>query len=461
MSGVSLPTLNYNVDAMGRTTTVTTSGADPVTATTYDIASRATAVTFGSGDTANFTFDSNSGFMTLYKETIAGSAASGSLTWNANGTLQKNIITDPFNSANAQTCTYSYDDLTRVKSVGCGTPWSQTFAYDAFGNLTKSGSLNWQPGYNASTNRYTLGGTSYEANGNLLTDTFHTYTWNAQGKSHTIDSITLIYDALGREVEMQNGGTNTEFVPDLATMNGQTQTRAFVKLTGGTKVQYQGSSISGYLVPDWIGSVRIASKNTQAYSYSLGFAPFGEQYAAGGNPPTVAWFGENPTNTVSDEYDADNRRIHSSQGRWISPDPAGLAAVELSNPQTLNRYAYVKNNPLNRVDPTGLNDCEAHADCENIGLGLGDFGQPGQDILGTQSFGPANAANGCAFSDITNCAASESDREIYRDILAENHFGFTAANALFQSIADYNKAVADENAYYRSAAYAAAVEAQR
>ncbi len=63
--------------------------------------------------------------------------------------------------------------------------------------------------------------------------------------------------------------------------------------------------------------------------------------------------------------------------------------------------------------------------------------------------------------DITNCAASESDREIYRDILAENHFGFTAANALFQSIADYNKAVADENAYYRSAAYAAAVEAQR
>src|SRR5207244_5401834 len=49
MSGVSLPTLNYNVDAMGRTTTVTTSGADPVTATTYDIASRATAVTFGSG----------------------------------------------------------------------------------------------------------------------------------------------------------------------------------------------------------------------------------------------------------------------------------------------------------------------------------------------------------------------------------------------------------------------------
>jgi len=36
------------------------------------------------------------------------------------------------------------------------------------------------------------------------------------------------------------------------------------------------------------------------------------------------------------------------------PDPAGLAAVDLTNPQTWNRYAYVGNNPLNAVDPLGL-----------------------------------------------------------------------------------------------------------
>jgi hypothetical protein len=33
---------------------------------------------------------------------------------------------------------------------------------------------------------------------------------------------------------------------------------------------------------------------------------------------------------------------------------AGLAAVNLSNPQSLNRYAYVYNDPLNWVDPDGL-----------------------------------------------------------------------------------------------------------
>jgi len=36
------------------------------------------------------------------------------------------------------------------------------------------------------------------------------------------------------------------------------------------------------------------------------------------------------------------------------PDPAGLAAVDLTNPQTWNRYAYVANSPLSNVDPLGL-----------------------------------------------------------------------------------------------------------
>ena len=36
------------------------------------------------------------------------------------------------------------------------------------------------------------------------------------------------------------------------------------------------------------------------------------------------------------------------------PDPAGLGAVDPTNPQSWNRYAYVLNNPLSSVDPTGL-----------------------------------------------------------------------------------------------------------
>jgi len=45
--------------------------------------------------------------------------------------------------------------------------------------------------------------------------------------------------------------------------------------------------------------------------------------------------------------------LHRAQGRWVSPDPAGLAAVDPTNPQTWNRYAYVSNNPLTSTDPNG------------------------------------------------------------------------------------------------------------
>src|ERR1700688_266434 len=50
------------------------------------------------------------------------------------------------------------------------------------------------------------------------------------------------------------------------------------------------------------------------------------------------------------------RRYNPTQGRWISPDPAGLGAGDPGSPQTWNRYAYVGNTPTSRIDPSGLVD---------------------------------------------------------------------------------------------------------
>ena len=45
------------------------------------------------------------------------------------------------------------------------------------------------------------------------------------------------------------------------------------------------------------------------------------------------------------------RRYSSYKGRWLSPDPLG---GDVTNPQSLNRYAYALNNPATFVDPLGL-----------------------------------------------------------------------------------------------------------
>ncbi|MGO9336197.1 MAG: RHS repeat-associated core domain-containing protein [Terracidiphilus sp.] len=48
------------------------------------------------------------------------------------------------------------------------------------------------------------------------------------------------------------------------------------------------------------------------------------------------------------------RYYASSMGRFLSPDPSGLAYADPTNPQSFNLYSYVWNNPLTNIDPDGL-----------------------------------------------------------------------------------------------------------
>ena len=85
------------------------------------------------------------------------------------------------------------------------------------------------------------------------------------------------------------------------------------------------------------------------------------------------------SDTVSSLYDFTFRRLSPTQGRWISPDPAGLAAVDPTNPQTWNRYAYVANNPLSFIDPLGLQVDGPHQ-CSVDGDPCGGGGTPVSSI---------------------------------------------------------------------------------
>jgi RHS repeat-associated protein len=55
--------------------------------------------------------------------------------------------------------------------------------------------------------------------------------------------------------------------------------------------------------------------------------------------------------TSTDGYVPPFRYYVSNQGRWLTPDPL---AGNILNPQSLNRYAYVMNNPTTFTDPLGL-----------------------------------------------------------------------------------------------------------
>lgn len=396
LSGIpGVPTIYYGasngsgLDGEGRITQVTaSSGTAPVTSVSYSTSSTTNylgaliGVTFGSGDSDAFTYDSNTGRMgansttPAYTFTVNGKTDSGTLTWNSNGTLAKLVVNDTIpGTADSQTCTYGYDDLQRVSNVTCGTFWVQNFTYDAFGNIVKNvpsgdGGLNFLPTYWTSppTNQFeSLPGVApqYDADGQLLTDNLNTYTWNVYGEMATVtptggSAVTSTYDGLGRMVENNAGGSYAEFVygptgAKLAKCNGQALVKAFVALPGGAKAIYNSSGLAYYRHSDWLGSSRLTSTASRTMYSSSAYAPFGEQYATAGSAD--ASFTGQDQDTVSNLYDFPARRQSPSQGRWISPDPAGRSAVSLTNPQSWNRYAYVNNNPLRLIDSLGTDPC--------------------------------------------------------------------------------------------------------
>jgi RHS repeat-associated protein len=118
-----------------------------------------------------------------------------------------------------------------------------------------------------------------------------------------------------------------------------------------------------WLVTDQLGTPRMVFDKTGALATVKrhDYLPFGEELSAGqGVRTTTLGYGavdgirqkftsqERDNETGLDYMHA--RYFASAQGRFSSADTFGGST---GNPQSLNRYAYVNNNPLNFTDPTG------------------------------------------------------------------------------------------------------------
>jgi RHS repeat-associated protein len=167
-----------------------------------------------------------------------------------------------------------------------------------------------------------------------------------------------------------SGATYTQFVYDplgekLGIMNGQTVSRLRVPLPGGGFAIYgAGGALLRYWHADGLGNIRLYSNpNPPSFYGDTAFAPFGEAYAGSTTPGGI--FAGLPADTVYNGSVLGD----ALQGRWLSPDPAGLAAVDDTNPQSLNRYAYVMNSPTTFIDPTGLYHCIGGSPCVAANFG--------------------------------------------------------------------------------------------
>jgi RHS repeat-associated protein len=278
------------------------------------------------------------------------------------------------------TATYQYDAVNRLWNAWAtgSVAYSQTFSYDAYGNMSCSASPA-EPQclattYNTNNNQinYITSNTvntsyQYDPAGDLQTDGTNTYQWDAEGHLAAVymnlnGSLVSMntYNALGQRVEDMTPSSTTDeaYGADgslLARYTGDSNSRSFVPFGGRLLAEYYcGGMIFDH--PDEIGSATTATACTGNLVNEKLYYPFGEFWTGYALPNLGLHqeFAQLPDyDPETDQYNTANRH-YSPSGRWLSPDPGGEKVVKLDDPQTWNMYAYTRNNPTSLTDPTGL-----------------------------------------------------------------------------------------------------------
>ena len=283
-------------------------------------------------------------------------------TTNNNGNVLTQKITIGANVINQS---YTYDGVNRLGTAAETGAWSQSYGYDQYGNRAVSGyvpnpTLTPQSlsAFNATTNQITMAGTIYDNAGNQTRDSAgSSFGYDAENRqvSCTVSGVTsaYAYNGEGHRITKTTGGATTLFVYNIG---GQ----LVAEYTTGAP---QGSGTS-YLTTDHLGSTRVVSDASGNVKARHDYLPYGEEVATtwSGRSGISGYAATDSTRQRFTQKERDSesgldyfgaRYYSSAQARFTGVDPITIKRERLRDPQRLNLYAYVRNNPLVFYDPDG------------------------------------------------------------------------------------------------------------
>ena len=334
--------------------------------------------TNGDGATVTRTYNSR-----LQPQDIKAVGSQGTLFWltynfslgSDNGNVTG--ITNNLNQQNSQA--FTYDSLNRLYTAtfygGC-----DQYSYDAWGNLTAKAPYgncsgeSWSMASD-SNNRIAAWESNYDGAGNLtyMTGLSGASSFNAENRMTTFSGshASFLYDGDGRRMMESETGLSplTTYYWNDESGNVLMESDSYLNVhnlyfyVNGERLAY-GPELGDYglyfYYNDDLGNVRAITNQSQSMCFTSDYYPWGGNIAGtytNSCPTQYRQFTGKDRDPVMGVDYFGARYYKQDMGRFYSPDWSATVEpvpyAKLDNPQSLNLYSYVENNPLTLVDTDG------------------------------------------------------------------------------------------------------------
>jgi RHS repeat-associated protein len=261
------------------------------------------------------------------------------------------------------TITYAYDPLNRLTDADYSDGTYFDYTYDSVGNRltesTQAGTTSY--GYDIANRLTSVGGvtTTWDANGNLLSDGVNTYAYDASNRLKTVSgagyAASYGYNGMGDRLSQTVNSQTTNYTLDFhvgLTQVLEDDTNTYLYGRGRIGEEQPVSGAAGFVLHlgDALGSVRQVVDGTGEVTLAKDYEPYGEVLSASGDGETSYAF----TGEMQDSSGLIHLRAcyyQPSIGRFQTRD---TWAGDFNQPMSYNKWLYSYSNPVVYIDSTGF-----------------------------------------------------------------------------------------------------------